>query len=80
MALKRNPEDSVQYDEDVTRKAKQLFTSDSGKRKKENKILTTFSITPSDKKELEDLFADLGLNWSGGIRFALTEFKKKYKN
>jgi hypothetical protein len=80
MALKRNPEDSVQYDEDVTRKAKQLFTSDSGKRKKENMILTTFSIAPSDKKELEDLFADMGLTWSGGIRFALTEFKKKYKN
>ncbi len=80
MALKRNPEDSVQYDEDVTRKAKQLFTSDSGKRKQEKKILTTFSIGPSFKKELEDLFAEMGLGWAAGIRFALTEFAKKYKN
>ena len=50
MALKRNPEDSVQYDEDITRKAKQLFSSDTGVRRKENKILTTFSIEPSFKK------------------------------
>ena len=58
MALKRNPEDSVQYNEDISVKAKQLFTSD-GVRRKENKILTTFSIEPSFKKELEDLFAAL---------------------
>ena len=64
MALKRNPEDSVQYNEDISVKAKQLFTSDSVRRK-ENKILTTFSIEPSLKKELEDLFADLGLGWAG---------------
>ena len=82
MALKRNPEDSVQYDEEisVTSKAKQLFTSSSGKHKAETKILTTFSIEPSVKKELEELFADMGLSWAGGIRFSLREFLKKYKN
>ena len=83
MALKRNPEDSIQYDEEisVTSKAKQLFTSSgSGKRKAETKILTTFSIEPSFKKELEELFADMGLRWAGGIRFSLKEFLKKYKN
>lgn len=81
MALKRNPEDSVQYEESVSSKAKQLFTNDAASRKKEKKILTTFSIEPSFKKELEELFADLGLSgWAGGIRFALTEFYKKYKN
>lgn len=82
MALKRNPEDSVQYDEEisVTSKAKQLFTNGSGKRKVETKILTTFSIEPSFKKELEELFADMGLSWAGGIRFSLKEFLKKYKN
>ena len=82
MALKRNPEDSIQYDEEisVTSKAKQLFTSGSGKRKAETKILTTFSIEPSFKKELEDLFAELGLGWAAGIRFALKEFSKKYKS
>ena len=79
MALKRNHEDSVQYNEDITVKAKQLFASDSVRRK-ENKILTTFSIEPSFKKELEDLFAELGLGWAGGIRFALKEFSKKYKS
>ena len=82
MALKRNPEDSIQYDEEisVTSKAKQLFTNSSGKRKAETKILTTFSIEPSFKKELEELFADMGLSWAGGIRFSLKEFLKKYKN
>jgi len=79
MALKRNPEESVQYDEDITKKAKQLFSSDTGVRKKETKILTTFSIAPSDKRELEDLFAEMGLGWAAGIRFALKEFAKKYK-
>ena len=82
MALKRNPEDSIQYDEEisVTSKAKQLFTNGSGKRTTETKILTTFSIEPSFKKELEELFADMGLSWAGGIRFSLKEFLKKYKN
>ncbi|MBO4279174.1 MAG: hypothetical protein LIR25_02130 [bacterium] len=82
MALKRNPEDSVQYDEEisVSSKAKQLFTSGTGKRKAETKILTTFSIEPSFKKELEELFSDMGLSWAGGIRFSLKEFLKKYKN
>ncbi len=79
MALKRNPDDSVKYEENVSSKAKQLFNSDSV-RKKENKILTTFSIEPSFKKELEDLFSELGLGWAAGIRFALKEFTKKYKN
>ncbi len=82
MALKRNPEESVQYDEDISVKAKQLFGSDSGsrRRKEEKKILTTFSIEPSTKKELEELFDDMGLGWAAGIRFALKEFYKKYKN
>lgn len=80
MALKRNPEDSVQYEEDIKAKAKTLFNGETGTRAKEKKILTTFSIEPSFKKELEDLFADMGLNWAGGIRFALKEFLKKYTN
>jgi len=79
MALKRNPDDSVKYEENVSSKAKQLFNSDSVRRK-ENKILTTFSIEPSFKKELEELFSELGLGWAAGIRFALKEFTKKYKN
>ena len=80
MALKRNPEDSVLYEETVSTKAKQLFTSEVSSNKKEKKILTTFSIEPSFKTELEELFSDLGLTWAGGIRFALKEFSKKYKN
>lgn len=80
MALKRNPEDSVQYNEDISVKAKQLFSSDGPRKKTETKILTTFSIEPSFKKDLEDLFSDMGLGWAGGIRFALREFYKKYKN
>ncbi len=82
MALKRNPEESVQYEEGISGKAKQLFSNESvtRKRKEEKKILTTFSIEPSTKKELEELFDDMGLGWAAGIRFALKEFYKKYKN
>ena len=79
MALKRNPDESSVFEESVTSKAKQLFNSDSVP-KKENKILTTFSIEPSFKKELEDLFSELGLGWAAGIRFALKEFSKKHKS
>ncbi len=58
-------------------KAKQLFAKDGGA-KKENKILTTFSIEPSFKRELEELFSNMGLGWAAGIRFALKEFSKKH--
>ena len=56
-------------------KAKQVFGS---KEAKEKKILTTFSIEPSFKEELEGIFSDMGLGWAAGIRFALKEFSKKY--
>lgn len=47
---------------------------------KEKMILTTFSIAPSFKEELEELFSDMGLGWAAGIRFALKEFAKKYNS
>ena len=50
------------------------------KEAKEKKILSTFSIEPSFKEELEGIFADMGLGWAAGIRFALKEFSKKYGN
>ena len=53
-------------------KARQVFSG------KEKKILTTFSIEPTFKAELEDLFRDMGLGWAAGIRFALKEFYKKH--
>ena len=58
-------------------KAKQVF---SAGKEKEKKVLTTFSIEPSFKTELEDLFSELGLGWAAGIRFALKEFSKKYSD
>ena len=75
MALRKN-------DENISerlggQKAKQVF---GVKDSKEKKILTTFSIEPSFKDELEELFADMGLGWAAGIRFALKEFSKKYGN
>lgn len=74
MALKKNEENNS---ESLGRqKAKQVF---GGLREtKEKKILTTFSIEPSFKEELEELFSDMGLGWAAGIRFALKEFTKKY--
>ena len=53
-------------------KAKQVFSN------KEKKVLTTFSIEPSFKAELETLFSDMGLGWAAGVRFALREFYRKY--
>jgi hypothetical protein len=73
MALKRNVEDEKIEDSSISgQKARQLFLQ------KENKILTTFSIEPSFKRELEELFSDMGLGWAAGIRFALKEFYKKH--
>ncbi|MDY4610321.1 MAG: hypothetical protein SPD11_06890 [Sphaerochaetaceae bacterium] len=81
MALKRNPVvEAGAVEESISgQKAKQLFTKEGGA-KKENKILTTFSIEPSFKRELEDLFSGMGLGWAAGIRFALKEFSKKHSD
>ncbi len=76
MALKKQ-ESSIVGESLSSQKAKQVFSS--GK-EKEKKILTTFSIEPSFKAELEDLFSELGLGWAAGIRFALKEFCKKYSD
>ena len=74
MALKKNEENSSESL--GGQKAKQVFGG--LKETKEKKILTTFSIEPSFKEELEELFSDMGLGWAAGIRFALKEFAKKY--
>ena len=77
MALKKNP-NAIEFEESASsQKAKALFNKDSALRK-ENKVLTTFSIEPSFKRELEELFSSMGLGWAAGIRFALKEFSKKY--
>jgi arsenate reductase-like glutaredoxin family protein len=81
MALKRNPEtesEVVQENSISGQKAKQLFSKETRTTKKENKVLTTFSIEPSFKRELEELFASMGLGWAAGIRFSLKEFSKKH--
>ncbi len=81
MALKRNPESEnevVQENSISGQKAKQLFSKEARTSKKENKVLTTFSIEPSFKRELEELFASMGLGWAAGIRFSLKEFSKKH--
>ncbi len=77
MALKKNLDFVDQEDSISAKKAKQLFTQDT-RPKKENKVLTTFSIEPSFKREMEELFSEMGLGWAAGIRFALKEFSKKY--
>ncbi|NLA92488.1 MAG: hypothetical protein GX842_03470 [Spirochaetales bacterium] len=80
MALKKNPGTEEIQDSETMQKAKELFKKEPRRRKKENKVLTTFSIEPSFKAELEDMFADMGLGWAAGIRFALREFIKKYSD
>lgn len=78
MALKRVTE-AVEEQQEIPgsisgRKARELFS------RKEKKILTTFSIEPSFKAQLEEMFGDMGLGWAAGIRFALKEFYKKHSD
>ncbi len=75
MALKKNDDHLMKEESLSEKKAKEVFSKREGK---EKKILTTFSIEPSFKEELEELFDDLGLSWAAGIRFSLKEFYKKY--
>lgn len=78
MALKKaGDREPVKFEEDVAGKAKVLFNRSTPR--KEKKILTTFSIEPSFKKELEDMFEDLGMCWAQGIRVALKEYVKNHK-
>ena len=60
MALKKSGNDNLsnEFFSPSETKAKEVFAS--ARQDKEKKILTTFSIEPSFKTELEDLFADLG--------------------
>ncbi|MCR4676786.1 MAG: hypothetical protein K5634_06115 [Sphaerochaetaceae bacterium] len=78
MALKRSTDETVVDVPIAESKAKNLFNNNSSP-KKETMILTTFSIAPSFKKELEEMFADMGIGWAAGIRFALKEFYKKHQ-
>ena len=81
MALKKNPETETEQVVDTSissQKAKELFSQEKRLQKKEKKVLTTFSIEPSFKRELEELFSSMGLGWAAGIRFSLKEFQRKY--
>ncbi len=78
MALKKK-EGPTDASFDSVEKAENLFKQ-ANRTQKEKKILTTFSIEPSFKKELESMFHGMGLGWAAGIRFALREFLKKYSD
>ncbi len=81
MALKKTPRAEADKENDRSlsaQKAEELFSQKPQKRKKEKKVLTTFSIEPSFKRELEELFSEMGLGWAAGIRFSLKEFQRKY--
>ena len=78
MALRRTEfkDETVQSESLSGMKAKRVFSNSE----QEKKILTTFSIEPSFKADLEELFNDMGLGWAAGVRFALREFHKKYSD
>ena len=77
MALKKTDVINETENESLSgKKAKAVFSAGT----KEKKVLTTFSLEPTFKEELEEVFEDLGLGWSAGVRFALKEFYKKYSN
>ncbi len=76
MALRKiEGREEIQKNESLSgMRAKRVFAN----AEKEKKILTTFSIEPSFKAELEEMFSDMGLGWAAGVRFALKEFYRKY--
>lgn len=77
MALKKNENLTELENESLSgKKAKAVFAKNT----KEKKVLTTFSVEPSFKAELEEQFSDMGLGWSAGVRFALREFYKKHQD
>ncbi|AEC01970.1 hypothetical protein [Parasphaerochaeta coccoides] len=83
MALKKSTDEEnlPEVSESLSsQKAKNLFSKSVGRQAKEKKILTTFSIEPSFKRELEDTFENMGLGWAAGIRFALRQFIKNTEN
>ena len=47
-------------------------------RQKEKMKTVSFQIRPSDYEELQIIFETLGLTTGAGLRYALTEFKRKY--
>lgn len=49
------------------------------KEEKEKLKTVSFQIKPSDYRELKKIFDELGLSTGSGLRFALTEFLRKYK-
>ena len=80
MALKRTTE--MEEEESInTSKAKELFTTEKKVKSsgREKKILTTFSIEPSFKESLEDMYEQMGLGWASGTRFALRYFQRNFK-
>lgn len=77
MALRKQADSNNEIESLSGQRAKEVF---SNKEAKEKKILTTFSIEPSFKADLEEVFDNMGLGWAAGIRFALKEFYKKYSN
>ncbi len=75
MALKKMENAAETVNESLSgKKARTVFAGST----KEKKVLTTFSVEPTFKAELEELFGELGLGWSAGVRFALKEFYKKH--
>ncbi len=78
MALRRTDgKEEIQNESLSGMRAKRVFSNSV---EKEKKILTTFSIEPSFKAELEEMFTDMGLGWAAGVRFALREFYKRYNS
>jgi hypothetical protein len=83
MALKRSKaeiEPETAENVNVT-KASKLFAAEKKVKSsgKEKKILTTFSIEPSFKEDLEEMYDQMGLGWASGTRFALKYFQRNFK-
>ena len=54
------------------------LSKNSAQPQKEKMKTVSFQIRPSDYEDLRKIFSDLGLTIGSGLRFALTEFKRKH--
>jgi arsenate reductase-like glutaredoxin family protein len=63
---------------DTYQHAEKVFDNLNLNNKTETMKMVSFKMLTAEKQELKDIFKELGLTFSSGLRFALTEFKRNH--
>jgi antitoxin component of RelBE/YafQ-DinJ toxin-antitoxin module len=71
MAVKRIKSDTGEH-------AERIFNNLNITNKAETMKMVSFKMLTAEKQELKEIFKELGLTFSSGLRFALTEFKRNH--